>query len=354
MVLTKRDEEVNPIEELRADVLAELEQTQRELEEIELLLSQSQVEISKLTQRNAAATARLQQLQGHFDTVPREDIRAAYEDVLDTQQRMFVMRGQAEKLQNDKKHLERYRDYLRRVAEVMQDENGMPLGTAKAAGAFKTVEAIIQAQEAERQRLSRQMHDGPAQALSNFILQTEIAVRLFDIDQEKAREELLNLKDAATSAFQKVRDFVFELRPMMLDDLGVVPTLKRYVEAFKEQNDASVRLSVTGVERRFESYIEVIIFRAIQELLSFAVHQSQATQITVHIDATETNVKVTVDDNGKGIDLDDMEGAGMGIKLIKERVEMLGGYFEIDSRPGKGAQITFQVPAGASVSAVFA
>jgi two-component system sensor histidine kinase DegS len=73
----------------------------------------------------------------------------------------------------------------------------------------ETVEMIIQAQEAERQRLSRQMHDGPAQALSNFILQTEIAMRLFTIDQGKAKEELSNLKLSATSAFQKVRDFIF-------------------------------------------------------------------------------------------------------------------------------------------------
>ena len=87
------------------------------------------------------------------------------------------------------------------------------------------------------------MHDGPAQALSNFILQTEIAMRLFDIDQEKARQELITLKNSATSAFQQVRDFVFELRPMMLDDLGLVPTLKRYVEAFKEQTNTSVRLT---------------------------------------------------------------------------------------------------------------
>ena len=96
------------------------------------------------------------------------------------------------------------------------------------------------------------MHDGPAQALSNFILQTEIALRLFDMDQEKAREELVNLKNTATSAFQQVRDFVFELRPMMLDDLGLVPTLKRYVEAFKEQTNTNVRLAVSGVERRLE------------------------------------------------------------------------------------------------------
>jgi two-component system sensor histidine kinase DegS len=94
---------------------------------------------------------------------------------------------------------------------------------------------LVNAQETERQRLSRQMHDGPAQALSNFILQTEIAMRLMDVDAGQAREELNSLKASAMGTFQKVRNFIFELRPMMLDDLGLAPTIRRYADAFKEQ-----------------------------------------------------------------------------------------------------------------------
>ena len=86
---------------------------------------------------------------------------------------------------------------------------------------------IVTAQAAERQRLSRQMHDGPAQALSNFILQTEIAMRLLDVDPAQAREELGNLKTSAMGTFQKVLNFIFELRTMMLDDLGLITTLRR-------------------------------------------------------------------------------------------------------------------------------
>ena len=102
---------------------------------------------------------------------------------------------------------------------------------------------IINAQEAERQRLSRQMHDGPAQAMSNFILQTEIAMRLLDVDAAQAKEELGNLKAAAMGTFQKVRNFIFELRPMMLDDLGLVPTVRKYVDAFKDQTGLDISLT---------------------------------------------------------------------------------------------------------------
>ncbi len=338
---------------IQQEVQAEIEQAGRELNEINLMLEQSQMEVSRLAQKNAMVTARLQQLQGHFETSPRDDIRRIYDDALDAQQRLFVMRGQSEKLQSDKKHLERYKAYLEKIVENLNMETPSKQNKGSI-GILGMVETIIQAQESERQRLSRQMHDGPAQALSNFILQTEIALRLFDMDQEKARQELVSLKDSATSAFQQVRDFVFELRPMMLDDLGLVPTLKRYIEAFKEQTNTNVRLSVSGVERRMESYVEVIIFRAIQEILGYVVRQEQATQISIQMDITDAQIKTTVDDNGKGIDVATItESPGMGIKVIKDRVEMLGGFLEIDGRPGKGNMIVFQVPAGKSGQSVF-
>ena len=204
---------------------------------------------------------------------------------------------------------------------------------------------LIQAQEAERQRLSRQMHDGPAQALSNFILQTEIAMRLFDMDKENAREEMANLKTTATSAFQKVRDFIFELRPMMLDDLGLIPTIKRYTTAIRDQSGMDITLVTSGTERRIESYLEVMIFRAVQGLLSDAANHGKATQVKIQVDVTDTNVRVAVEDNGRGYDPENLEEeGGLGLNLIKERVEMLGGYFEVDSVSGQGMRVYFQVP----------
>lgn len=343
----------NGWETLKLEIQSEVEETETELREIDLMLEQSQLEVNRLAQKNATVTARLQHIHGHFDSIPRDDIRDAYDEALDAQQRLFVMRGQSEKLQSDHDHLMKYKEYLAKVSAVSGVGKLQPQ-SAGAKQAYNTVEAIIQAQEAERQRLSRQMHDGPAQALSNFILQTEIAMRLFDIDQEKAREELSNLKTSATSAFQQVRDFIFELRPMMLDDLGLVPTLKRYIEAYKEQTNISIRMTVNGVERRLESYVEVIIFRAIQEILNFTVRHEQANQISVQMNIADANIKVTIDDNGRGIDISSVyDTTGMGIKVIKDRVEMMGGYLEIDSRPGKGSQILFQVPVGVSGQAVF-
>ncbi len=339
--------EIQKIDQAADDPLqiiqSELDDTGRGLKEINLMLDQSRVELNKLTQRNAAVTAHLQQIQGQIDKIPQDELRGAYDTAMDAQQRLFVMRGQLEKLQSDQTHLERYRNSLERLKVSMSAGDG---STGKSDRSIKaSVEMLVNAQEAERQRLSRQMHDGPAQALSNFILQAEIAMRLMDVDAAQARNELNNLKSSAMGTFQKVRNFIFELRPMMLDDLGLVPTIRRYADAFKEQAGVEVNLTITGNERRLESYVEVMVFRAMQELLSNAIHQNQATTVKVLLDVGDVMVKLSLDDNGKGFDTDALgKEQNLGLKLIKERSEMLGGNFEINSSPGKGARVTLSIP----------
>jgi two-component system sensor histidine kinase DegS len=257
------------------------------------------------------------------------------------------MRGQIDKLQSDHNHIEHFLGILERVNQVLetggQDQNGVKKDQLAMA---KSVEMIIQAQEAERGRLARKMHDGPAQALSNFILQTEIAMRLFSIDQSKAKEELTGVKTAASTTFQKVRDFIFDLRPMMLDDLGLVPTITRYVDTYKEQSGIEVKLISTGMEQRFESYIEVMVFRAIQELLGNIALHSQATQVILQMDSSTTGLRISLEDNGKGFEVEKIqESGGMGLKVIRDRVQMLGGSMDVRSTIGHGSHILFQIPA---------
>jgi len=324
------------------DFKNELDETQRALREVTLMMEQSQGELSKLSQRNTAITSHLQQVVKQGGVV--EEIKMAYDSALDAQQRLLVMRGQLEKLQNDKSHLGKYKVALEKLTSTGNDQGaGTGASPKEATGG---IEMIVNAQEAERQRLSRQMHDGPAQALSNFILQTEIAMRLLDVDPVQAKEELANLKTSAMSTFQKVRGFIFELRPMMLDDLGLVPTLRKYADAFKEQNGMDVSVTVSGNERRLEPYLEVMIFRAVQELLGNASRHSQATMVKIHLDLGTDFLRVTVDDNGRGFDPESLgESSNLGLKLIRERSEMLGGKFEIDSAMGSGAKISFSVQA---------
>ncbi len=341
------DEQANPLEDARKDIKTDLEEATRSLREVTLMIDQSQVEVSKLTQRNAAITTHLQQVQSQ-GSASAQEIRMAYDSALDAQQRLLVMRGQLEKLQNDRNHLSQHKSVLEKLVTALDYQpQVVAAGTGPAPKNEKSnMEMVIQAQESERQRLSRLMHDGPAQALSNFILQTEIASRLMDVDVTRAREELANLKAAAMGTLQKVRNFIFELRPMMLDDLGLAPTIKRYADTFKEQTGLDVNINITGQERRLESYIEVLVFRALQELLGNASRHSQANLVKVLVDFGESMVKVSVDDNGKGFAPEILaQKNSLGLNLIRDRVEMVGGNFELDSVIGKGTRISFAVPA---------
>jgi two-component system sensor histidine kinase DegS len=345
-------EELNPLDSFIETSHTQLEQVRTKLSEINMLIEQSQGEVDKLAQRNADITNRLHQIQSTFETVPREDILNAYESAQDAQQRLFTMRGQLEKLESDKLHLERQAELLSGALtllegnpeiETPEQEGGQ--SSAKVGG----IEAIIEAQEEERRKLSRQIHDGPAQALSNFILQTEIAMRLFESDPDKARDELASLKDAAASTFGKVRDFIFDLRPMMLDDLGLAPTVRRYSEAFEEKSGLDINCVITGTERRLTSTREVLIFRSVQEFLANVREHAQATQVKIMLDMDDHQVRAVVEDNGKGLDTADLNREDDlrpgGLKRLKDRVEQLGGTLDTDGSES-GTRTILVLPTG--------
>lgn len=334
------------IDEIRKDY----EQAQRDLKEIDILINQSAAEVERLAQRNAQVTSYTRQLQTNFETLPREDIKEAYEALSDAQQRLYTMRGQLEKLQSDQRNLERLADFQRRLLEFAGESidlpdpsNGMGMGVAN----DHSIVRLIQTEEAVRQSLVRRMHDGAASSLSNFILQAEICQRFFDVNPDRARQELNALKASAASTFSDVKDFIFDLRPMMLDDLGVVPTLRRYVESFAEKNGLPVTITVTGVERRLESHIEVTIFRSVQELLNNSTMHAQASQIQVSLDLAQDKITAVVEDNGRGFNADEALSTNtktIGLATLRDRIHMLGGKLNIQSRLGQGARIEFSIP----------
>ena len=327
-------------------------QIQKELKEIDMLIQQTSSEVDRFMQANARAVARTRQIEASYETVPREDIRKAYNALIENQQRLFTMRGQLEKLQSDQKHLTRIAELYDRILGFAPPED---LGLGRDAGAETAVEPkqasvinIIEAQEQERLRLSRQMHDGPAQSLTNLALQAEICERLFDRDPERARAELTELKENVIRTFKAVKVFIFDLRPMMLDDLGLVPTVRRYVDGIADEGFAGLTLTVTGKELRFAPHKEVTIFRVIQTLIHMAREQNQALSIVMHLSLEETEAMVTIEDNGVGFDIDEQlsseDAARLNLPTIRERIEILGGKIRFFSAPGQGLRVNFTLP----------
>ncbi len=353
MVLKDFEEKKKNTEQLQESIESKINQAKLKLENITKKLMQSQQEVDKLAQKNVTNSNSIRKIKDDPVGFSKDQIREVYNQALEDQQRLFVMRGQMDKLKGEQVHLQDFINQMQEIGDYflrtpMLEEGDEELNAAE------LIESVIQAQEAERHKLSRKMHDGPAQALSNFILQAEIAQRLFDMDLDQARDELDELKATASSTFVKVRDFIFELRPMMLDDLGLVPTLRHYMESFKDQNNFDVNFTATGTERRLDGYLEIMIFRAVQELLSNATRHSEASSIKIHVDTGEESISVNVEDNGNGFDAEKAMDGSMGLKVIKDRVEILQGEFNLDTAMGQGTRVSFSIPAGTEGQGVFA
>ncbi len=343
-------------EDLLAELREEFERIQTQLNELASLIEHSEVEVDKLSQRNQQVAMHLMQVEDNFDSVPRADIKSAYEMSQDARQRLLTMRGQLEKMKSDQNNLSYFSDILRNVIQLVEGVDALKPSAGKGhiadPNAAQLIIRIVEAQEEERLRLSRQMHDGPAQSLTNFILQAEICQRLFDRgDPQRASEELSNLRTAATGTFQKVREFIEDLRPMMLDDLGLLPTVRRYVDTFQEKNAVNVKLNFSGEERRIETHLEVMVFRGIQEMMSNARDHGGASEITVDLDLGFDTVTAQVEDNGSGFDPEailNYEGNGdkkaIGLATLRERLELVGGALQVESEEAQGSRITLTIP----------
>jgi len=347
--VTASENDISPLETFLETCREEYQRTQRELKEIDLLIQQTSDEAERLARRNTQATNQLRQVEASIKTVPRSDIQESYTAVLDTRQRLFTMRGQLEKLQSDQKNMARYLDILHGILEHVDRGGGLESEDLQEKDSPQSsVVRIIEAQERERRRLSRQMHDGPAQSLTNLILQAEICERLMDADPEQARAELVNLKSSVAGTFQKVKEFILNLRPMMLDDLGLIPTLRRYLESFSENSDIQADLTVVGKERRLASHKEVTTFRIIQELLNNAKEYGNAGSARILLDLEGERLRVTFEDDGDGLEITDalssQAAQRMGLPTMRERIEMLGGEIDFDSNLGEGTTVRFHLP----------
>lgn len=335
----------------------ELRRITEKLNEVKIQIDQTQLVVDREQQRNADLASELRTIQDNLETVPRQDIRHKYDETMEARFKLTTMRGQLEKFVSVRDQLEQEQKLLSAILTKLTGVDALEVPEAapksEAVKASLNIVRIVQSQEEERQRLARAMHDGPAQSLTNFILQTEICQRLFDRNPARAAEELNTLKDVANATFQKVREFIFDLRPMMLDDLGVVPTIRRYVSTFKEKNDINVKLDIYGEERRLESHREVMIFRSIQELMLNARDYANASEIDIRLDVSGSTIKMAVMDNGRGFDaetvLEDENNVHdpriQSLITLREKFELIGGSVIITSSETEGTTVKMELPA---------
>lgn len=330
----------------------------RRLGEIKDQIDSMQTSVEREQSRYTSIATELRSIKENLDTTPREDIRDKYEEALDIRFRLATMRGQLEKFEANHDYLDKQQELLQEVLSNIQGFDSfddMQEDTDQGDGVFDII-GLIRTQEEERERLARAMHDGPAQSLTNFILQAEICQRLFDRNPDRALEELGNLKANASKTFQKVRDFIFDLRPMMLGDLGVAPTVRRYVESFREKNDIEVSFDILGDERRLETYREVMIFRGLQDAMAMARDYASPTELKITLDMSGNSWRVSIEDDGRGFEaeniFDESESEGYNdarveqLKMLSSRWKMIGGTIDVSSDETAGTRIRMELPSG--------
>ncbi len=345
------------LEEALSKYRDELEHTKREVQEIEVLVRQSTVEVEKLSQRDLTVSSRIRDLEINLERYNKDEIKNFYSTAQEVQTRLQSMRAQLEQLQVRRDALKARQgqlssmvEILSELAEALSDSGG---GVAKGENEVDTdtlVANIIQSQESERLRISLQMHDGPAQAMSNLVLRAEICQRLIDHDLDQARAELNSLKTAINATLQDTRKFIFDLRPMILDDLGLVPTLRRYATQYGEKNGLEINLMIQNMEQRLPSHYEVTIFRFIQEALNNVVKHAGANQVRVLLDGSSHTLQILIEDDGAGFHVSETLAnasarRNMGIASMRQQIEvLLRGEFGIESAIGRGTRVAATIP----------
>lgn len=209
---------------------------------------------------------------------------------------------------------------------------------------------IIKAQEEERQRVARDIHDGPAQLMSNVVLKAEICERMIDVDLDKAREELKNLKRVVRDSLQDVRKIIYNLRPMSLDDLGLIPTLQRYVTTYQEETGIAVSFQTNGDFTEIKPVVSLTVFRIAQEAMNNVSKHANAENISVSLEFLANGIRLYIGDDGTGFDTEKLKvrnddiSSGFGLVSMQERVELLSGEMTINSEPGKGTRLNIMIP----------
>jgi two-component system sensor histidine kinase DegS len=224
---------------------------------------------------------------------------------------------------------------------------GDPAGPPSAADAQMR---IVEAQEAERSRLAREVHDGPAQALSNAIFQVEVVQRLLDRDERLARAELRQLREVLTRELRGVRAYLSQLRPPLLADLGLSGAIHEAADQIASALNIPVHVDLDeGIDALPET-VEVVTLRVVQEALQNVRKHAQPTNVRVRMARDGGGWTVEVRDDGKGFEADDPLGGGrrhFGLQFMRERAELIGARFDVRSSPDLGTAVRMTIPPGA-------
>jgi two-component system sensor histidine kinase DegS len=357
---------VEIIEKSRSEIFSiaessrsECQLVEEELEKIRVITADLISHVDNLVKIDKECRYQLMIVSKNIKDYKEEDVKRAYDKAKDLQVELMTKKAEEQLLIQRRSELERRLKIARDTAnkaESLVSKVGVAMGYLN--GELQDISIqlkdikqkqylgikIIKAQEDERKRVAREIHDGPAQLIANLVIKTELCEKLIDIDKKKAKEELGSLKGFLRSSLSDVRKIIYDLRPMSLDDLGLVPTLQRYISNYIEENSILVDFQVLGEPKPLKPVVELAAFRIVQEALTNIKRHSGAENAGIRVEFTNEQVNLLISDDGKGFDKSNLwkskeEDSGYGLLNMKERVELLNGKFDIKTAHGKGTRI---------------
>jgi two-component system sensor histidine kinase DegS len=365
--ITVMEDSKYQIYEICESARAERESLNKELQSVLADVSGTIDQVDKLELSYKRARVRLTEVSRDFQKFTENDIRISYEAATSMQLQLTLAREKEnylkqkrdelqKRIKNVDKQVERAESLVSQMNVVLEYLTGDLNQVTRILESAKNRQLlglkIILAQEDERKRIAREIHDGLAQTMANVVLRTEITERMLNRQEiDSVKEELRDLKGQLRSGLEEVRKIIFNLRPMALDDLGLVPTLRKFIQDYEDKTKIRTKFELYGRECRLPSGMEVAIYRLVQEAFSNVYKHANASYVTLDLTFQAKMVKITVQDNGTGFDVGFVEaklgkGINFGMIGMQERVELLEGRLDIDSQLGAGTKISMLIPIG--------
>ena len=337
------DGELTVATDIAGDLATEQTRIAAEIRELDLLVESTQTEVNRLKAREDQAKTRVEEVRANPSNFQRDEIFGATDEHATSIGRRMTMESQLAALQGKRKLLDRTKSLITQAQTHVAESASAPAAAAVpgVVDEGKLLQAVVDTQEAERKRIARQVHDGPAQAMANVVLQSEISERLFEVDPQRSRTELAALRSMVNKTLQELRGFIFELRPMILDDLGLVPTMRRYVQTLIDKHAVRIDFSSTGRDRRLPSDDEVAIFRLIQDSLVERIEKGASKEIVLGMTWKDAELDVLLQADGKDLPPDGELQSGL---RRSERLELLKGDSTHEARADGTIVLSVRVP----------
>jgi len=362
-------EVVDTVERAREDIYFLADQARREYTRLAGELAELKQEVSEVIRmveecekEEKKSRRRLVEVSRDFEKYTEEDIKEAYDTARNMQVQLSILRERERNLHYRRDMLERNLRQIEQLASRAESMVGrvnvavkMLQGNAEIISeqiedAFKKQQIgiwIVQAQEEERRKIARELHDGPAQSLANIVMRLSLIERLWEQDQEWVKREISALTSMVRDNITEVRRVIFDLRPMALDDLGLVPAMRRYLADYRDKHGLDVHFLFFGEERRLPLPVEVALFRLTQEALSNVRKHAEVDEAVVKLEITPRMATIVIKDDGRGFDVARASEKGRyGLLGMRERVELFNGELTIKSRLGHGTQVIISIPVG--------